>query len=249
MIAELIKIFVCEDDPKQLEQIVSYVKNYLLIENLDMELVLATEDPHEVLKYLEKNKVDRALYLLDINLNADINGIELADKLKERDFNGKFVFVTSHSEMVFLTFKYKLEALDYILKDDSKGLQKRVIEVINACNDLFNRSGVDNEAYYQVKTGNHVRSIRVRDILFFESSVVPHKVIVHLLDGQFEFYSTVKELEFENDAFFRCHKSYVVNVNNIKSIDRHTREITMVNGEKIISSVLACRKLVKMVQE
>lgn len=242
----MINVFVCEDDYKLLNVIANYINNYLMIENLDMKLALATGDPHAILNYLDKNDVDRSLYFLDIDLGSDIDGIELARDIRKKKLNSKIVFITSHSEMVFLTFKYQIESLDYILKDYPDEMQARIIKDIQTSNREFKQKSESSEEYYQFKTGEHVRSVRISDILFFESSPVPHKVKVHLINGQFEFYSTVKKLEDENKAFFRCYKSYVVNVNNIKSINRHTREITMIDGEVIISSVMACRTLINV---
>ncbi|WP_054643683.1 LytR/AlgR family response regulator transcription factor [Companilactobacillus kimchii] len=238
----MIDVYVCEDDPKQLNQVVEYIENYLLIENLDMKVQIATGDPSEILDYLNNNEIDKSLYFIDIDLGENnINGIELASKIRKIDIEGKIVFITNHSEMVFLTFKYQIEALDFILKDYPEKIQGRIIEDINLCNKQFEMSASDNEEYFQIKTGELVRSIKVSDILFFESSPVPHKVIVHLKDGQFEFYSMIKRIEDENESFFRCHKSYVVNVDNVESVNKHTREATMIDGEKVLCSVLGTR--------
>lgn len=242
----MIDVYVCEDDTKQLNEIVNYINNYILIEDLEMKLRIASKDPHEILNYLENNKINKSLYFLDIDLQTDINGIELAAKIRERDMTSKIVFITTHAELVFLTFKYQVEALDFILKDFPDEIQGRIIKAIDLCNEQFKKKETDNEEYYQVKTADHIRSIKVKDILFFESSSVSHKVIIHLVNGQFEFYSTIKDIAHENKAFFRCYKSYVVNTNNIEAINRHTREITMTNGEKLMSSVMACRSLVKL---
>ncbi|GEO46364.1 LytR/AlgR family response regulator transcription factor [Companilactobacillus kimchii] len=243
----MIDVYVCEDDPKQLNQVVEYIENYLLIENLDMKVQIATGDPSEILDYLNNNEIDKSLYFIDIDLGENnINGIELASKIRKIDIEGKIVFITNHSEMVFLTFKYQIEALDFILKDYPEKIQGRIIEDINLCNKQFEMSASDNEEYFQIKTGELVRSIKVSDILFFESSPVPHKVIVHLKDGQFEFYSMIKRIEDENESFFRCHKSYVVNVDNVESVNKHTREATMIDGEKVLCSVLGTRTLVKL---
>lgn len=114
----VIDIYVCEDNPKQLNQVVKYIENYLLIENLDMRVRIATDDSSEILNYLDSNEIDKSLYFIDIELGENhINGIELASKIRKIDFEGKIVFITNHSEMVFLTFKYQIEALDFILKD------------------------------------------------------------------------------------------------------------------------------------
>lgn len=243
-VLEMIDVYVCEDDAKQLQEIVNYIDKYILIEELDMKIRIASNNPHDILDYLENNKLNKSLYFLDIDLQTDINGIELAAKIRKRDITSKIVFITTHAELVFLTFKYQVEALDFILKDFPD--EGRITKAIDHCNEQFKIKESDNEDYYQIKTVDHIRSIKVKDILFFESSSVPHKVIVHLQNGQFEFYSTIKEIAHDNKAFYRCYKSYVVNTNNIEAINRHTREITMVNGEKLMSSVMACRNLIKL---
>lgn len=245
---EMIDVFVCEDNQKQREEIVKYIENYLLIENLDMKLRLATDNPHKITDYLKKNQVDKSLYFFDVDLESDINGIELASQIRQKNINCEIVFITVHTEMVFLTFKYQVEALDYILKDSPEQIQSRVVKAIDTCYQKFIEHESNSEDYYQIKTGEHIRSVKVSDILFFESSVVPHKVIAHLFNGQFEFYSTIKEIETENQDFYRCHKSYVVNIKNIKTINKHTRELTMADDEKVLASVMGCRALVKMLK-
>lgn len=46
----MIDIYICEDNQKQLHLFEKYISNLILIENLDMKIVQATSDPHEVLK-------------------------------------------------------------------------------------------------------------------------------------------------------------------------------------------------------
>lgn len=63
------KIFICEDDVKQRENMVSIINNYIMIEEKPMEIALATDDPYEV---IEKSKEmnDVGCYFLDIQLEA-----------------------------------------------------------------------------------------------------------------------------------------------------------------------------------
>ena len=97
------KIFVCEDDQRQREHMVSIIKNYIMIEEKPMELALATNDPYEVLEQ-SKELNDIGCYFLDIQLEADMNGIKLASEIRKHDPVGNIIFVTSHSELTYLTF-------------------------------------------------------------------------------------------------------------------------------------------------
>lgn len=73
------KIFICEDDPKQRENMVTIIKNYIMIEEKPMEIALATDNPYEVLEQA-KNMNDIGCYFLDIQLSTDINGIKLGSE-------------------------------------------------------------------------------------------------------------------------------------------------------------------------
>lgn len=111
-------IYICEDDPKQRQQLLEIVANYVMIEALDMQVELATADPFEIVARLEAEPGRAGIYLLDIDLNSSLNGIELAAKIREFDDLGKIIFVTTHAELAPMTFRYKVEAYDYIVKSD-----------------------------------------------------------------------------------------------------------------------------------
>ncbi len=55
------KIFICEDDPKQRENMVTIIKNYIMIEEKPMEIALATDNPYEVLEQAKNMNGHRLL--------------------------------------------------------------------------------------------------------------------------------------------------------------------------------------------
>ena len=50
------KIFICEDDERQRENLVSIINNYIMIEEKPMEIEVATSDPYEVLEHAKELK-------------------------------------------------------------------------------------------------------------------------------------------------------------------------------------------------
>ena len=50
------------------------------------------------------------IYFLDVDLKSDINGIKLGSKIREKDTRGFIIFTTTHLEMSYFAFKYKVEA-------------------------------------------------------------------------------------------------------------------------------------------
>lgn len=50
------KIYICEDDVKQRENMVEIINNYIMIEEKPMEIALATDNPYEILKMSKENE-------------------------------------------------------------------------------------------------------------------------------------------------------------------------------------------------
>jgi len=104
------------------------------MENLAMSVVCDTSNPTDVLDYLKQDKKIMGLYFLDLDLGCDINGIQLAEKIKTHDPFGCIVFITADGNSYKLTFEYKLEAMDYIVKGDFN-LRTRLCECIQNAHD------------------------------------------------------------------------------------------------------------------
>ena len=117
------KIIICEDDLAQLENIKTIIKNYAMMEDNGIEIVLATTNPEEVVQYLKHDQAD--CYFLDIDLSHEITGITLGSKIREADPIASLIYITTHAEMSYLTFIYKLAALDFIIKDNTDVLKKK----------------------------------------------------------------------------------------------------------------------------
>lgn len=235
----MLSVIICEDNPQQLRNLEKIINDVIIIENLDMEIKFKTNNPDEILQYLKSNKNTVGLYFLDVDLQHEMTGIELASKIREYDDYSKIVFVTTHSEMSYLTFTYKIEALDYIIKDQLDSLADRVRDCILTAEKRYRNDNSNHIKKYVVKLGEKFRSFDYSDIMFFESSITPHKIILHLDNSQFEFYGSIKDIENVDECLYRCHKSYVVNKDNISSIDKKSRVIIMANGEPCYASIRA----------
>ena len=240
----MLLIYICEDNHSQREFIENCVKNYLMIEeDIDARLVLSTENPYDLLNYLSNNTISTGLYFLDVNLQTDINGLELAMKIRELDNFAKIVFITTHSELSYMTFTYKVEAMDYIIKENIGELTGRISDCIKVAYKRYLSEKESKQSVFKFKVGNKIRVVNFNDIFFFESSCVPHKIILHLENTNIEFYGTIKELEELGDEFCRCHKSFVVNKNKIKYIDKINMEVIMNNDESCLISIRGMKKL------
>ncbi|MCI8873724.1 MAG: response regulator transcription factor [Lachnospiraceae bacterium] len=244
----MIDIYICEDNQKQLHLFEKYISNLILIENLDMKIVQATSDPHEVLKKILTAE-HTGLFFLDIDLKSDVNGLTLAQRIRQIQPRCFIIFITSHSEMSFLTFQYKVEALDFIIKDTPEHIKSKIHECLldveskyTSLNNTVNRTFTINQ------NDKHI-TIDYNDIVFFETSSNIHKIILHAKKRVIEFSSQLKDVEQQLDyRFYRCHRSYLINKDNISEVDFNELVVYMNNGETCPVSVRLKKGLKKLMQ-
>lgn len=235
------RVIICEDDKSQKLKIEKIVNKILKSENINGEIVLSTSRADELIKYISINN-DNTLYFLDVDLNQDINGIELAKKINEIDENALIAMITSHEDMSYLTFKYHVGAIDYIIKDNFDEVEKRMRECIIYANSKF--MSKDEKGYFIVNTSREVKKINYNDIIYFETS--KKRVIgIHLVNSYIEFQGTMKDLEQNLDKrFIRCHRSYIVNKDKVKSIDKNKKTVYLEDGYKCFVSTLLIKRII-----
>ncbi|MDE6642449.1 MAG: LytTR family DNA-binding domain-containing protein [Acetatifactor sp.] len=233
----MLHIFVCEDDAAQRRAVVQTIHNTVLMEELDMRLVLDTADPYELLEAVKTSR-NTGIYFLDIDLNCDMNGMKLAQQIRKFDPRGFIIFITAHSELSYMTFQYRVEAMDFVLKDNPAEAKVKIRECMFHAWERHTLQTNKVHKTYMIEIGDRKISVDYQDILFFETSGNIHKVILHAKDRQIEFSGTMKDLENTlDDSFVRCHRSFLANRNNIKEVDTKNRIIYFVNGESCLMSI------------
>lgn len=227
-------VFVCEDDAAQRALLEKVILNYIALKDYDMKLALSARNPNDVLAHLETNPQQGGIYFLDIDLNHKINGIVLAQTIRESDLTGWIIFVTTHAELSYLTFRHRVEAMDYIIKGNRDELIKSIQECIDIAYERHRNEAIEPE-YFRVKTSMGIQKIPLAEILYFETHHVPHKIILHTRNKRIEFRGTLKEVAAMNPAFFPCHKAYVVNTKNVIRVNRigATGDAELVSGSVV----------------
>lgn len=239
----MLHIFVCEDDATQRKAVVQTIHNTVLIEELDMRLVLDTADPYELLEAVKTSR-NTGIYFLDIDLNCGMNGMKLAQQIRKFDPRGFIIFITAHSELSYMTFQYRVEAMDFVLKDNPAEAKVKIRECLLHAWERHTLQTNKVHKSYTIEIGDRKISIDYQDILFFETSSNIHKVILHAKDRQIEFSGTMKDLKNTlDDSFVRCHRSFLANRNNIKEVDTKNRILYFVNGERCLMSTRMMKEI------
>ena len=223
----MLKIYICEDMEAERDRIQQVIENIVLMEDLDMELCCVSEDPHSILDKVKKTE-EVGIYFLDIALGTDMTGLILAQEIRKYDPRGFIVFITSHSEMSFLTFQYKVEALDFILKDHPQQMQRQICECMKHVMQKYSKITRGSGKTISITRGGRRITLEYQEIIFFETSSNEHKLIVHTKNKSIEFFGKMKEIENEvGEEFIRCHRAYLVNKANIQEVNYEDKCIIM----------------------
>lgn len=239
----MLNIYLCEDNEAQRNLISDFIEKTILIEDSDLHFQYSTNNPHELLHMVQTHP-QTGLYFLDIDLNCDMTGLVLAQEIRKYDPRGFIVFVTTHSEMSYMTFSYKVEAMDFILKDNPAELQNRIHQCINNAYSKYSSHHNQHNRNFTIQMIDKEFCIPYDDIIYFETSQTPHKILLHGVHKLVEFQAKLKDIEPTLDSrFVRCHRSYLVNKNHIKEINLKERTVTMNNGDTCFASAKLIKSL------
>lgn len=240
----MLKVMVCDGNKKHREAIASMVENTILRESLEMQLVASTGSGNKLLEILRGSPTQSpGIYFISIDNAGDIDGLVLSEAIRCIDNGGFIILLSSSSESCHYIFNYRIEAMDFIIKNENLAVKDRIIASLLA---IENRTNIKSDTMFSIKSQDKIVKLRLEDVLFFETSPTIHKIVAHESNRQIEFYGKMKELEEKlHSRFYRCHKSYIVNLDKIKEIDKAMRVIHLVDGKQCLVSQRELRNMLK----
>ncbi len=212
----MIKIAVCDDEPVMCEQLKRMIASRL--EQLE-ETFRITCCTNAVQFFC--GPLDYDLVFLHIQM-PNLNGVELARRLREKEFEGVLIFVTVLKECMLDAFE--VEAMDYLCKPvDEQRLER-------ALKRSLRRLQRKEERYLTIRTMNWCRNVKLKDICYCE--VVNRKIYLHTKNGVLEYYGKIKEVEQQTAPdFIRCHRSFLVNPEYLS--EYRDGQAVLENGERV----------------
>lgn len=214
----MIDIYLCDDDAAVRRQLQTILEQKILIEDYDMRIVCNAASPGQLLNGLGKSR--RSIYFLDVELrDGQWDGFLLGREIRRRDPHGTLVYITSYGNLAYRTFQYHLEAFDYIVKEP-EGLEESVGNCLEALHGRLIAEQRDPIEVYTVRTADTLRHIPLDEILFFETGLKPHHVLLHTTAGCIDFLGSLNEIEAGlKGRFLRTHRAYLVALDKIEEID------------------------------
>src|SRR5882757_8388162 len=222
----MIRCLIVDDEPLALHILEDYISKVPF-----MELIKSTTNPIEALTLVQEGNVD--LVFLDVQM-PELTGIQF---LRIANGKAKVILTTAYSQ--YALEGYELDVVDYLLKPIAfdrffKSVQKAQSIIQPVVKSVQQAEPVQQDDFSTdfifVKTEHKIQKVYLHDILFIEglkdyiSIFTPSERIITL--------QNMKKMEdaLPEKHFIRVHKSYIVSINKIDSIERSRIFI----GDKII---------------
>lgn len=213
----MIRIAICDDEKYMRNTIYTMASDFFRKKNTEV-IMQQFSSGTQLLQY------DKPIDILFLDIQMDnLNGMETAQKLRNRKFKGFIIFITILKEMVFQSFE--VQAYDYLVKPIEERQFNKTME------RLFTSMQNASEANLLIQKGYESSIISFEDIVYCE--IIDRKVYLHLASAEvLDFYDRIENLETKLDnRFFRCHRSFLINLKYLKSYKNGIAY--MENGQEI----------------
>ena len=186
----MLSIYICDDIEKQAILIKDEINNYLIFQDWDIKPAAYATSPHDLFEMIAGDE-NTGLYFLDIDLKADIDGFEVAKRLRKKDPRCFIIFLTSHEELAPLAFKCRIEAMDYIVKNDSH-IAMRVRHCLDEAYHRYRLFSKEDENHLCIRKEYKDIYIEKKNIISITSSTIPHQIVICTKDEELTLYGELK---------------------------------------------------------
>jgi two-component system LytT family response regulator len=211
-----IKCLLVDDEPLAIKVLQNYLSNFA-----DFEVIGTFYNPLEALDFINSTPVD--VVFLDINMPM-MTGFELISLIENKT---KVVITTAFRE--FAAESYDLDVLDYLVKPIPLPRFIKCINKITTEYNLKNNIKVETskgDSHIFIKVDKKMMKINMEEILFVEGMKEYIKVVTP--DKTYITHKSLTSLseELPTERFIRIHKSYVIALDKVKSIEGNRIQIS-----------------------
>lgn len=216
----MLKIAICDDNTLFLEHAEELVRKWSDESCFPVQIFTYTNGD-DLIAATTSDRMD--IIFLDIIMPL-FNGMDTARELRKHDKTLPIIFLTSSPE--FALESYEVRASGYLLKPVA---YEKIKDALDECARSFH----EEPKHFILKTSFGYQKLYFHDIEYAEAQ--NKKVLFHLRSGRSiespEPFHSFEEKFADGDGFFKCHRSYLVYLQNVDHFS--TSEIITKSGQRI----------------
>lgn len=215
----MFRIVICEDDLSQRELLKGFIYKVFEETQEDLDLIELGSGEEALSEEVILEGID--IFFLDIQMNK-LTGMDLARLIRKENDSSEIIFVTSLVN--YIQDGYTVRAYRYLLKPiNYEDLRSHLLSCMS---DITKK----RENFMIIEKKGLIYKVLINKIMYIE--VRKKDLTIYTLDGVYSTKNSMDKVEKElrRYNFFRCHKSYLINMEHIELISKST---VLINNEEI----------------
>ncbi len=232
----IIDIFICMDSSNYRKEVRNLVESIIRTKGYHMKVLTDTNDIMCTKKQIEKSK-NSGIYFLGIKEETQTEKIDLATYIRKKDKSGVIIFLSNSYNMAASIISHRIEAMTYMVKEEHSQWKNQIDKCLLQANEKIGIRGYNSDIFI-IEKSSEIIPIGYDNIIYFQASSTPHKVQICTKDKSIEFYGTLSKIEgrLNKNLFYRCHKSFVINLTQVEKLDKDKKVVRMNNGSECFIS-------------
>lgn len=224
----ILNIYICVKKSTELNELRDLVINIIKENRLDINLKMVTSNPSKLIKGID-SYTKLSIYIIGMELVDKIYGIQLAEKVRKIDPRGFIVFMIDNSEKAVQIFKYHIEVLDCICKDDVDKMQTRIKESLLNAEMKYKLAKLNDSNRIIIKNRNTIKYVLISEIVFVEA-INKKKIRVVTQEEEIERYGTLNQILITLDERFFKWNQYIINKDYVTHAETKSEAIYLCNN-------------------
>ncbi|MBB6715708.1 LytR/AlgR family response regulator transcription factor [Clostridium gasigenes] len=185
--------------------------SYFITTFSSIKILAEFDDSIVALEYMQINSVD--VIFLDISM-PKLNGLNFSKIINTLKSKPIIIFLSAYKQYAIEAFE--IAAFDYVLKPYSE------CRIINTLTRLEKWTNINSSPYINNKiticNNEKMFVLNINDIYYCKSQ--EHDIFIHISNEEYKVSSSTKEFykKLPQSIFFKCHRSYIVNLDKITEI-------------------------------
>lgn len=211
----MLNFVLCDDNLVIVNKLKEMLEFLFVKHDIEAKITFTSDNSIDVLDFIENNHVN--VIILDINLNSDISGLELAKRIRKNNKGVYIIFSTGHLEYSLVA--YSVKTFDYLPKPIT--IERLEVTIMRLLEDVK----FSNKRFIYI---NNRTIINYSEINYIKKDGM--KLVFCTDSHSYETYNSFSKIQsILPDNFIRCHKSYIANADNILNISANKNRILFKN--------------------
>lgn len=232
----MLNIIICENNQNFRQRTYDIVNHYMTNTNINYKIKTYSSYTDKLKNHIKNPPDGHNIYFLDIELDDDTSGIDIATDIRENDFDSQIIIESGYDTLLSNATKLRLSILDYVYKTIQ--YDKNIKELLELCLKIFNLKKSIKFKYEKIDY-----NIKYDDVLMIETDSIERTCTLHTKTNKYVIRKPLKYFEEQLDSsFFKINRGCIINLNNIIKINYIKNNIKLIDGT-VIRGMIATKNM------